>query len=76
MRTGTIAVVAEQAPEKPGIGFLPKLLFVALAVIGAIALVQWVLGWFFAAVKLVVVIAFFVLVGYLMIKFSRRGDVE
>lgn len=68
--------MAEQAPEKPSVGFLPKLVIVLLAAIGAIALVQWVLGWVFAAVKIVVVIAFFGLVAYLMIKFSRRGEAE
>jgi hypothetical protein len=66
--------MAEKAPERPRMGLVPKLIIVALAVFGAIALIQWVLGWIFGLVKFGLFLVVVIGAIYLVAKVARGPD--
>jgi hypothetical protein len=64
----------EETSERRGIGLVPMLVLVALAAFGAVALVQWVLGWLFGVVKFALFVGVIVLAIWAVARFKTRGD--
>jgi hypothetical protein len=64
----------EETSEHRHIGTVPMLVLVALAAFGAVALVQWVLGWLFGVVKLVIFVGIIVLAIWAVARFKTRDD--
>jgi hypothetical protein len=63
----------DEEVERPGMGFVPKLIIGGLAVVGLITIVGWVMSFVFGLTKSVLVIAVVVLAFlWLRARFKRR----